>query len=80
MGGENIEKDAKTKVWTENVLSVFGAETPAANVAGLAWTGPQSTTVTHTNLVIVTRDHISKFNLHRKQNNEHTKRFYVYSS
>ena len=26
--GENIENDTKTIVWTENILSVFGAKTP----------------------------------------------------
>ena len=42
MDGENIENDTKTIVWTENILSVFGAKTPFSNLSGLVWTGPQS--------------------------------------
>ena len=33
--GENIENDMKTIVWTENILSVFGAKTPFSNLSGL---------------------------------------------
>ena len=42
MDGEIIENDTKTIVWTENILSVFGAKTPFSNVSGLVWTGPKS--------------------------------------
>ena len=38
--GENIENDTKTILWTENILSVFGAKTPFSNLSGLEWTGP----------------------------------------
>ena len=38
--GEIIENDTKTIVWTENILSVFGAKTPFSNLSGLVWTGP----------------------------------------
>ena len=40
---ENIENDSKTIVWTENILSAFGAKTPFSNVSGLVWTGPYTT-------------------------------------
>ena len=29
-------------VWTENILSVFGAKTPFSNLSGLVWTGPHN--------------------------------------
>ena len=38
--GENIENDMKTIVWTENILSVFGAKTPFSNLSGLVCTAP----------------------------------------
>ena len=31
----------KTIVWTENILSVFGANITSSNLSGLVWTGPQ---------------------------------------
>ena len=39
--GEIIENDTKTIVWTENILSVFGAKTPFSIISGLVWTGPE---------------------------------------
>ena len=41
--GEIIENDTKTIVWTENILSVFGAKTPFSNLSGLVWTRPKMT-------------------------------------
>ena len=38
--GEIIDKDIKAIMWTENILSVFGAKTPFSNLSGLLWTGP----------------------------------------
>ena len=40
--GENIEKDTKTIVRTENSLSAFGAKAPLSNLSGLpvVRTGP----------------------------------------
>ena len=35
MHGEIIENDTETIVWTENILSVFGAKTPFSNLSGL---------------------------------------------
>ena len=32
---ENIENDMKTIMWTENILSVFGAKAPFSNLSGL---------------------------------------------
>ena len=42
MWTENIENDTKTKVWTENILSVFGTKTQFSNLSGLVWTGHRS--------------------------------------
>ena len=39
--GEIIENDTKTKLCTENLLSVFGVKTPFSNLYGLVWTEPQ---------------------------------------
>ena len=48
--GEIIENDTKTIVWTENILSVFGAKTPFSNLSGLVWTGPMTTRVPTANI------------------------------
>ena len=37
---EIIESYKKMIVWTENILSVFGAKTLFSNLSGLVWTGP----------------------------------------
>ena len=41
MDGEINDNDTKSIVWTENILSIFGAKTPFTNyLSGLVWTGP----------------------------------------
>ena len=41
MDGNKIKNDTETILWTEIILSVFGAKTPFSNLSGLGWTGPK---------------------------------------